>query len=289
MKKICFLFLTAVLLTSMGLAQDVPSGEPAKVVVVPKGAAALNAEPGTMLVFSKEPGQDNAVYLREMISGGEAIKGAPYTATALTESTQVLGDGNRIVRKSSAFVARDGQGRTRREESFGEVGGLSVESGKMYFISDPTTGTDYILNPGQQVARVVKREGLHREEPPAGAVRKKLMQEKMQQGSGENATEFKHESLGTQVIEGVNCDGIRETKVIPAGAIGNERPLEITSESWTSQDLHVLVLRKRNDPRLGETVYKLTNIKLGEPDASLFQLPSGYKTLTVVEPRPSKE
>ena len=90
-------------------------------------------------------------------------------------------------------------------------------------------------------------------------------------------TEVKHESLGTQTIEGVTAEGTRDTRTIPAGAIGNERPIVITSETWTSPDLQMVVLSKRNDPRFGETVYKLTKITRGEPDPALFQAPGNLK------------
>ena len=284
MQKICFLITCTILLVAAGFSQEVlpPSGEGVFFQKVPEPS---HSEPGKIVVFENRGGEPvNGIFLREMISGGERIKGAPYTATAITESTQVLGDGNRIVHKSSVFIARDGQGRTRREENFGEMGGLHVNGGKIYFISDPTTGTDYILSPDEQAARIVKREGGQREEPKITIQRRKLPEGEMKVLSPEWSAESKNESLGTQVIEGVNCEGHRETRVIPAGAIGNERPIEISSESWTSTDLHVLVLRKRNDPRLGETSYRLTNIKLGEPDPSLFQVPSGYKTTTITEP-----
>ncbi len=89
---------------------------------------------------------------------------------------------------------------------------------------------------------------------------------------------MKTESLGTQTIEGVSAEGTRTTRTIPAGEIGNERALEITSEVWTSPDLKMVVLSKRNDPRIGETVYKLTNIQRADPDPSLFQVPSGFTT-----------
>ena len=38
----------------------------------------------------------------EMSFGNEPVKGAPYAADAVTETTQVLSDGNRITRKSTA-------------------------------------------------------------------------------------------------------------------------------------------------------------------------------------------
>lgn len=288
MKRILFLVSAAVLLVSACFAQG---GAPAtREPLLFQKTEPLHMEQGQIVLFQGEGGGEaNGIFLKEMIGGGEAVKGAPYTATAVTESTQVLGDGNHIVHKSSAFIARDGQGRTRREENFGEMGGLHVQGGKVYLISDPSTNTDYILNPDEQSARVVKREGLPQEKTRFNEERRKQLEAKMKAATTESNASFKAESLGTQTIEGVSCEGRRETKTIPAGAIGNERPLEITSESWYSSDLHVLVLRKRNDPRLGETVYRLTNIKLGEPDPSLFQVPSGYKTTVISEPRTPRE
>jgi hypothetical protein len=63
--------------------------------------------------------------------------------------------------------------------------------------------------------------------------------------------------------------------VIPAGAIGNELPITVTSEEWLSPDLKVLVMTKHADPRSGETTYRLTGITRSEPDPSLFELPAG--------------
>jgi hypothetical protein len=83
------------------------------------------------------------------------------------------------------------------------------------------------------------------------------------------------EDLGQQVIEGVMAKGTRTTTVIPAGAIGNELPITVTSEEWFSPDLNVLVMTKHADPRSGETTYRLTGITRGEPDPSLFDLPAG--------------
>ncbi|MGH9802751.1 MAG: energy transducer TonB, partial [Blastocatellia bacterium] len=84
------------------------------------------------------------------------------------------------------------------------------------------------------------------------------------------------ESLGKQTIEGVEAEGKRTVTTIPAGAIGNERSIEIVSETWYSPELQTTIMSKRNDPTSGETTYRLTNIRRGEPDASLFQVPSDY-------------
>jgi hypothetical protein len=86
----------------------------------------------------------------------------------------------------------------------------------------------------------------------------------------------KSESLGTQTIEGVRAEGSRTTFTIPAGKIGNERPIVTVSERWYSPELQVVVMSKTSDPRVGETTYRLANITRAEPDPSLFQVPPDY-------------
>jgi hypothetical protein len=82
------------------------------------------------------------------------------------------------------------------------------------------------------------------------------------------------EDLGTSTIEGLPATGTRTTTTIAAGAIGNVQPIKVVSEEWFSQDLQVLVLTKHNDPRSGETVYRLLNVVRAEPDPSLFAVPA---------------
>ena len=92
--------------------------------------------------------------------------------------------------------------------------------------------------------------------------------------------ETRTEELGVQNIEGVDAEGTRTITTIPAGGIGNERPIEITYEKWYSRDLQLVVMSKHNDPRFGEQTYRLTNIVRAEPDPSLFTPPQGYRLIT---------
>ena len=87
----------------------------------------------------------------------------------------------------------------------------------------------------------------------------------------------KVQQLGKRVIEGVECEGTKETVTIEAGKIGNDRPIEIVTERWHSPALQVDVLRTHNDPRFGETNYRLQGIVRGEQPKSLFEVPSDYK------------
>ena len=220
------------------------------------------------------------------------ITGAPYTATVSTEMTQVLGDGNRIDNKTTASLARDSQGRTRREETMGMVGPWQVNGPKLVFINDPTSQTNYVLDSNKQTAMVLKHERLNAMGGAVGAstsvsagpeVGFKMVFQGKGPG-GDQPDEAKTESLGTQVMEGVAVEGKRVTRTIPAGQIGNAQPIEIISEVWTSPDLQVIVMSKHSDPRFGETTYQLTGIQRVEPDHSLFEIPSGYAVKNMPAP-----
>jgi hypothetical protein len=67
------------------------------------------------------------------------------------------------------------------------------------------------------------------------------------------------------------------TRTIPAGAIGNEKPIAIVSERWFSPELNIVVMSRDVDPRSGETFYRLTSVKRGEPPPELFKVPADYK------------
>lgn len=216
-------------------------------------------------------------YSFEISGDQEVVKNAPYTANASTERTQTLGDGNRIVNKSTSLVARDSQGRTRHEETLGKVGDLPMKGLKIISIHDPVGGTSFVFKSGGKTeeeeihgdAKVVRIEENKKVRVFTNGPKKEF--------SFDQRGDVKRESLGTKTIEGVSAEGKRETRTIAAGTIGNERPIEITSETWYSPELHTVVLSKRNDPRVGETVFHLTDINRAEPDASLFQPPPGTK------------
>jgi hypothetical protein len=87
------------------------------------------------------------------------------------------------------------------------------------------------------------------------------------------------EPIGQQMVEGVLCDGTRSVETIAAGAIGNDKPIQTVSERWYSPELKTTVRTVRTDPRTGDETFRLTNIRRGEPDPALFQVPAGYQIL----------
>ena len=87
------------------------------------------------------------------------------------------------------------------------------------------------------------------------------------------------EDLGSQTMNGVLVSGVRTTHTIPAGQIGNDKPIRIVTEVWTSPDLQTIVSSKRSDPRMGDQTFQLSNIQRTEPDPSLFTVPADFKVL----------
>jgi len=87
------------------------------------------------------------------------------------------------------------------------------------------------------------------------------------------------ESLGKQNLEGVQSEGTRTTSTLPAGEIGNDRPIQTVSERWYSPELQAVMMTKHNDPRSGEETFRLTNVSRGEPSPDLFQVPPTYHTV----------
>jgi hypothetical protein len=232
------------------------------------------------------------------------IKGAPYSAEQITENTQILGDGTRIHNENAVKVYRDGEGRVRRETP------------EMISIFDPVAAVGYTLNPstftGSKMQVSVSVKGGPNSvsySATASSGDGKMLQvydrttsatvTGSSNGSGAAAGTAassgfffstngpniafskalavgKAESLGSQNMEGVNVQGERRTHTIEAGEIGNDRAIQTIDEHWYSPDLQLDVMTRHSDPRTGEQITRLVDVRRGDPDASLFQVPASY-------------
>jgi hypothetical protein len=261
-------------------------------------------------VFAQESG--NAVYFQSQTAGpvvsvgvggmigkapGAPVQGAPYSATSTNENIQTLGDGTRIVQTSTGNIARDSQGRTRQDTSLPAIGNLSAaEAPHLVFIQDPVAQTAYTLNLTDKTAQ--KMPALPANMSTSGGVSAGPGKFMLQMGSAVSAAgtpppgimmqktliaseqgQVNTEDLGSQTMEGILVNGVRTTHTIPAGEIGNDRPIKIVTEVWTSPDLKTIVYSKRNDPRMGEQTFQLSNIVRSEPDATLFTVPPDFKNM----------
>jgi hypothetical protein len=249
------------------------------------------------------------------------VQGAPYSATVVNESIQTLADGNRIVQSTTGTTARDSQGRTRQDMAPPPIGNMSAaDAPHIVFIQDPVAQTAYTLNLTDKTAHKMPTLAAG-PPPPAGLATgtkiKMLAVGPMAAGPmaagplgtgpvavgalpapglitgpgifykatvGKEQAEAKTEELGSQTMEGVMAQGTRTTRTIPAGEIGNDKPIEMVTEVWTSPDLKTIVYSKRSDPRMGDQTFRLTNIVRAEPEASLFAIPPDFKLVDGSEP-----
>ena len=229
---------------------------------------------------------------------GPAVKGAPYSAIEITETSQVLGDGTHIDRRTQTNVYRDGEGRMRRETP------------EQVTIWDPVAGVSYFLDPKTQIAHkmtvgsyIAPGGGMHVATSSGGPDLAFVTSGRVAAGGvfppplpppdfltgqthmmftmrNEEKLASKSEPLGNQTLNGVTAAGTRATSTIAAGAIGNDRPIQIVSESWYSSELQTVVKSSRDDPRMGQETFELTNISRTEPGADLFQVPAGYEIMS---------
>ncbi|MDQ3799930.1 MAG: hypothetical protein M3384_10790 [Acidobacteriota bacterium] len=234
------------------------------------------------------------------------VKGAPFSAEAVSESSQVLADGNKISRTFTVRMYRDSEGRFRREPLPASTGAITAR--QTISIFDPVANYRYLIDQEKKTVRRIpsmpgKAEGavIVNGQPLSQAMRTRIETDAAQRShvillpsvvATTNGEAGKSESLGTRSFDGIEAEGTRTVTTIAAGTIGNERPIEIVYEKWYSKELQMIVYSRHSDPRTGEQVYRLENISRSEPDRSLFTPPSDYKvisepTFTVTTPRPA--
>jgi hypothetical protein len=287
-------------------------------------------------IAQNEMARRQATEISARVAFEKPVTGAPYSAETIIESTQTLADGNRINRKTTGRVYRDGEGRVRREEDRPD-GTMTIS------IVDPVAGFNYSLDPVRKTAwktpagtagvlvrkiedavtearrtelesKLVelkeKVTSLTEEDKAKLAAEERMKVEAARSGVGPQGARGGRGggaaaavptarggggggrggamgrgrgpvpgstvTLERKTLEGVAVEGHRTTTVIPAGQIGNEQPITITSEEWKSPELSVLVMTRHSDPRTGESSYRLQNIIRAEPDRSLFMVPADY-------------
>ena len=300
----------------------------------------------------------NRFMAMEMGDHGKVVKDAPYSAEAVTEKVQMLGDGNRIVKRTVTLLYRDAAGRTRQEQT---------APGSTAFINDPVTGKNTVLNVEKRTATVLPRwsayidrgdkerwkelaksgkgtvirrhivdgdtQIIRKGDHEAQIVQKSadgetteiinepgrqiiIKRREVDRGDGRKTVEENKEvrvsvvrahggdeavaiaglpidinnliamkagrhkgvttSMGTKDIGGVKAEGTQTVATIPAGEIGNEKPIQIISEKWFSPELQAVVYSRQSDPRTGETIYRLNNIRRVAQGPELFTIPAGY-------------
>jgi len=202
------------------------------------------------------------------------VTGAPYSALGTSETVITLPDGNRVVRQNLIRQWRDSDGRTRSEISLSTIGGPTpVEvNTTVTVIDDPNTRERYVLQPGGKVAVTMPIVPCR---PAAGSLEPELVGPPRPANLPIKVSP--PVTLGERNLDGETVAGRRIEATIPAGAMGNPKPIQMSAEQWYGKDLQVVVEATYRDPRTGETRYKLSDIDRAEPDAALFKVPNNYR------------
>jgi hypothetical protein len=201
--------------------------------------------------------------------------GRPFSARSTTEWTRSLEDGTIVTTHLGTVVSRDGQGRIYRERhSFVPVNSNQPSPLQAIRIFDPLTHSETLCPVATHLCEV---KGYHA--PTSFSP--------MPPGTFDNGKRtLVRESIGNDVIDGINVVGTRETLTIAAGVVGNSQPLVITREFWYSPDLQVNLLITRKDPREGTQVVRASEISRAEPDPALFKIPAGFSVRSAPPPKP---
>lgn len=204
----------------------------------------------------------------EMRFGNKAIvKNAPFSAETIRTENKRLFDGTILKNESKGLIYRDGEGRMRQEQPLERIGGFPVfnqnnQPRRLVTIIDVVANENFSLDDEYKIAHRIPTLNA----PPLTPAKE--------------SNEAKTEALGKKMIEGVNAEGTKTTVEIPAGQIGNDKPIYVVTEKWFSPQLQMIVYSKHSDPFIGEVIFKLVNIKLAEPAPELFKIPNDYQIVT---------
>jgi hypothetical protein len=248
----------------------------------------------------------------ERLEHERIVQSAPYCADAAHETVHELADGNRIVQRQLSRQCRDGQGRTRQE--------IKTPDGRVrIYLRDPVAHEAWMLDTERKLAVrldapplamganaqphmwdrfVVWGQGVGEKirhtfrrtpdatapedappelgrapgmPPPPLALHARLLGPR-----GPGTTTM----LPGETIEGLRADGKRTVWTIEAGKIGNEKPITIVNEVWSSPELGITLKTRDVDPVVGEASFRVQNVARGEPDPQLFKVPAEFSKVT---------
>ncbi len=192
------------------------------------------------------------------------IAGAPFTAKVQIVSHQKLADGTEHVVTTSNTVARNNAGNIYNERRQllpqGYTGEPRLLSAHIY---DPNTRVSVFLNPETRIAReeVLPVRGVSA--PTSRRV--------------PTTPDVVETDLGVQLLDGVQLHGLRKSRTVPAAVSGTGKEVVVEDDYWYSTDLAVDMIIRHSDPRTGEQMVAVTEVKRAEPDAAIFTVPATYK------------
>jgi hypothetical protein len=198
------------------------------------------------------------------------IPNAPFSGVIHVQRT-ILGQNGAVTNlKTTREIHRDHLGRTydsRRPRVLAEQT-TEAEVVRM-LLYDPKTHIMTVLDAHSHTFRQRAAD-----EPPATT---NFVQASLVSDGNPHTDYTKGEDLGIHEIGGVPAHGVRSLKITPANASGTGKEVVISDEYWYSDDLHMFLMMKHDDPRSGSLTITMDEITRAEPDPALFEIPAGYK------------
>lgn len=209
------------------------------------------------------------------------VPNAPFSGAVSVERSFVLPDGSVAAFRTIRGIGRDRQGRI-----FNEARALVPAASNIapaltgIHLYDPQTRISTLLDPRRRTFRTMTVMQPPATEPPA------LLYGSPTGNSLPQNSFAREEDLGTRQMQNLPVHGVRETQVIPADKSSTGKEIVITDEYWYSDDLHMNLAIRHNDPRTASVSMGVTQLTLAEPDPALFQIPDGYTAEVPGAPAP---
>ncbi len=196
------------------------------------------------------------------------IPNIPMTALVDISSMRVLPDGSTELQRTEAHIARTSSGKIYNDMRAMVPAAFQGQPRLLgIHVYDPQTRVSLMWNPFQNVVRSMTLTG------------QQIAERKPFLVSVPGTTD---QDLGMSTMSGVTVRGMRRTRQVPMQGTGPAaKPIQVADEYWYSEDLHLIMLEKHNDPRTGEQIVSIVDVKRAEPPAQLFDPPKNYRVVDV--------
>jgi hypothetical protein len=194
------------------------------------------------------------------------VTGSPFSATAVIESARPMPDGTAETKRSINVIARDSLGRIHNERR-----SLVPQS----FHGTPQLIQVHLFDPQTRLSTFY--------EPATRVARQQVLPEPRKAANPTNPNVIV-EDLGTRALNGLEAKGTRRTYTVAARSSGTGSPVQVVDEYWYSEDLHINLLVRHDDPRSGVQTVSVSEIQLEEPAPALFEVPQEYKIVDMTPP-----
>jgi hypothetical protein len=217
----------------------------------------------------------------QMAKPDPPVLGLPFTADQTVRTVRHLANGMPVTREIKGRLARTADGVERFEGTIPSTDPDHPDPTTMVYLIDRGKHMATLLNSRLMTATVTQL-------PTDATVSVNFLA--LQQPTGQDRAIKPQDptttDLGHRTLDQMDLVGKRVTATIPAGKVGNDQPLPVTTDVWVAPQLHLVVNEIEKNPLTGERTYELTNIRSEEPDPALFQIPAGY-TVKDAPPMPA--